>query len=475
MPRVSDNANRADVQGMARAILTKVGASAHIVSEATTKFTEYEATYPDPMPEGAGCPGPQAGREWKFSATGLTYNATSGDWISKDMRVLQKLFGRLVDFAKHLGAEIHSKGISVALEESTADGEHVHCHVYTHLEKEFRSQAKNALDVFVFEGIRPHVEPNTAKGPAYKGAVGLGHFYVVVDKVGSIFEWTNFPPFQNYRVEAWWIDNLLKEQKLTRSVFLKWAAKLCVGFQRRWNDVKAAEKYEREEAMQEAARTEAEALQVLPMKEFPEVKAFLAHFSGQRFHRRPVLAIVGGTNLGKSMLAGNVLREVGKLVDAPSFLEVTVEDHEHLDFADFDRKVHSGVLLDGVADALILKKNREALQGRAKLCKGGQSATNIYSYAYTICKRAAVATFDLSAKNLDAFSNDHWLSNEKNVIVLRLTEKAFVEPPATSVTQSPRPTAGGRAWAERAVQKRRWDSSSSPLGASVALPLATGA
>ena len=194
MPRVSDNANRADVQGMARAILTKVGASAHIVSEATTKFAEYEATYPDPMPEGAGCPGPQAGREWKFSATGLTYNATSGDWISKDMSVLQKLFGRLVDFAKHLGAEIHSKGISVALEESTADGEHVHCHVYTHLEKEFRSQAKNALDVFVFESIRPHVEPNTAKGPAYKGAVGRGHVYVVVDKIGSIFEWTISPP-----------------------------------------------------------------------------------------------------------------------------------------------------------------------------------------------------------------------------------------------------------------------------------------
>ena len=131
--------------------------------------------------------------------------------------------------------------------------------------------------------------------------------------------------------------------------------------------------------------------------------------------------------MGKSMLAGNVLREVSKLVDALSFLEVTVEDNEHLDFADFDRKVHSGVLLDGVADALILKKNREALQGRAKLCKGGQSATNMYSYAYTICKRAVVATFDLSAKNLDAFSSDHWLNNEKNVIVLRLTENAFVE------------------------------------------------
>jgi len=418
VPRVPDNSNRTAVQDMAHAIMGKHGVSAHIIAEATSKFADYEATYTDPAGGGASLAGGgassvlQTEREWKFSAVGLTYNAKSGDWISKDRKDLEKLFQRLVDFATSLALEVKSKGISVALEESLAEEEHVHCHVYTHLAKEFRSQAKNALDVFMFEGIHPHVEPNTAKGPAYKGAVGLGHFYVVVDKVGSIFDWTDFPPFRSYRVEAWWLDNLLKEQKLTRSVYLKWAAKVCVGFQRRWNDVKAAERYEREETMKEAARAEAEDLLVLPMKDFVLVKFFLAYFSGRRFHRRPVFAIIGGTNLGKSMLAANILREVGKLVGALGFLEVTVEDHEHLDFADFDREEHSGVLLDGVADAMILKKNREALQGRAKLCKGGQSATNMYSYGYTLCKRAVVATFDLSAKNLDAFDSDHWLSND---------------------------------------------------------------
>ena len=80
------------------------------------------------------------------------------------------------------------------------------------------------------------------------------------------------------------------------------------------------------------------------------------------------------------------------------------------------------MLLDGVGDAFILKKNRESLQGRAKLTKGAQSATMIYSYKYTLARRAVIATFDLSAKNLCAFKADHWLKNPLNVIQLHLRE-----------------------------------------------------
>ncbi len=72
---------------------------------------------------------------------------------------------------------------------------------------------------------------------------------------------------------------------------------------------------------------------------------------------------------------------------------------------------HGGVLPDGIGDAFILKKNREALQGRPEFAKGAQSATNCHSYRYTLARRAVVASFDLSAKNLNAFKADHWLSN----------------------------------------------------------------
>ena len=159
------------------------------------------------------------------------------------------------------------------------------------------------------------------------------------------------------------------------------------------------------------------------------------------------------------MLAADVLRRLGDIVGGTDFLELTVEQNPHLDLADFEWDRHAGVLLDGVGDALILKANREALQGRAKLCKGGQSATNVYSYTYTLVNRGIVATFDLSASNLSAFDTDHWLSNRKNVIRLVLNEHAFVPAPSTprgagsAAAPAPRPSPelGARV-------KRRWVS-----------------
>ena len=46
----------------------------------------------------------------------------------------------------------------------------------------------------------------------------------------------------------------------------------------------------------------------------------------------------------------------------------------------------------------------------------------IYSYKYTLARRAVVANFDLSAKNLGALKTDHWLQNSLNVIQLHLHE-----------------------------------------------------
>ena len=78
-------------------------------------------------------------------------------------------------------------------------------------------------------------------------------------------------------------------------------------------------------------------------------------------------------------------------------------------------------------DAHILKKNREALQGRAKEAKGAQSATMMYSYTYTLARRAVIATFDLSANHLGALASDHWLQNPLNVIQLHPQESGVDE------------------------------------------------
>lgn len=138
---------------------------------------------------------------------------------------------------------------------------------------------------------------------------------------------------------------------------------------------------------------------VYPVKTFPEVEEFVAQFSADA-HRRAMLAIVGGTRLGKSMLGAAILRRIAEKLALPTFLEITVEGNDTLDLSDFDHTSHGGILLDGVGDAYFLHRHREVLQGRAKKCKGGQSATMVYSYPYTLSRRAVTATFDLSAPHL---------------------------------------------------------------------------
>ena len=147
--------------------------------------------------------------------------------------------------------------------------------------------------------------------------------------------------------------------------------------------------------------------------------------------RHPIFVIVRATNLGKSLLTADVMRKVARVLgltpndsqaasseDAAQqpYLEVTNEENTELDLSDYDLTAHAGVLLDGVGNARFLKKNREVLQGRPKVCKGGKSGTMIYAYPFTLRRRAVVATFDLSAANLRMLRTDHWLSDARNVL-----------------------------------------------------------
>ena len=99
-----------------------------------------------------------------------------------------------------------------------------------------------------------------------------------------------------------------------------------------------------------------------------------------------------------------------------------------MDYSDFDVETQAGILLDGVADTLLLKKARETLQGRPKVVKGGKSATMKFAYNFTLTRRAVVATMDLSADNLHLLHSDHWLSDPRNVLQLHLREAAYVQP-----------------------------------------------
>ena len=239
----------------------------------------------------AHAPDATSTKVWKFTAAQLTYNATEGEWASTNKQELRGLFDRVLTFARVLEKSLKAEHLSVKMERSKEN--HVHIHVYFNLTKAFRAEGPSALAPFTFEGIHPHVVPNKASGGAFAGAVRHGHFYVVADKIGSVFAWTNYHPFTDYAVEGWWLDNLLKQQKMTHEAYLSNAARLGVGFQRRLNDVSAAQRYLKGQAIAQAVQAQADALKehTFPMKDFPEVDDFLACFQGPR-RRAPRRAVV---------------------------------------------------------------------------------------------------------------------------------------------------------------------------------------
>ena len=95
--------------------------------------------------------------------------------------MLRQLFSRFLAFLAGLARELKAEGTSATMEK--ASPLQVHLHAYLHLAQPFHRRGRDALQVFEFEGVRPHLSPNTTSGKGYMGAVRHGHFYVVVDKI----------------------------------------------------------------------------------------------------------------------------------------------------------------------------------------------------------------------------------------------------------------------------------------------------
>ena len=318
-----------------------------------------------------------------------------------------------------------------------------HAHAYLWWTDGQGLRRRNTNDL-VFEGARPRVDVCTChatKGRALRLAAAHGLWYVAVMKSGTAFAETNFVAWRDYVPRAEWLRSLWEAHKPTDAMYANYSAQLRSGHANRKRDLTELEADEKRRAVRDHVAKELARLNAAgvfqPLRPFPEADEFVKAFEDLKRCRRPILAVVGGTNLGKSVLAADVLRRVGEVLGLPEFSEVTVEDDDFLDLTDFDLRYHCGVLLDGIGDAAVLKKNREVLQGRPKACRAGRSPTMRFSTLYTLCRRAVVVTFDLSANNLHMLRTDHWLSNRKNVIQLHLTSPAWQ---AAATTPAPGPS-----------------------------------
>ena len=363
----------------------------------------------------------------KSKAFMLTYNSSTIDATSFD-----PFRSFIVSLKSQFGARAWAACLEKSLHAEQADRYHMHAYL---MWTDGAGIDVRSLDPFYFDGVRPRVDLCTTKmsttSPHTAACHGL--WYVTVMKDGTLRADTNYPAGQWYKAKARWLENLFDDGKIALQSYIRMSAKLFpVGHASRKRDAEEAFRDARDQQVDDHVSAVLASLResgaYKPLRSFSVVDQFVANFTGLPQWRRPLLLIVGGTNLGKSMLGGAILERVAKELGLAEerFLEITVEDDGHLDMADFNLQLHSGVLLDGVADVLQLKTARETLQGRPKVLKGARSATMKHAYRFTLARRAIVVTMDLSAENLHSLDTDHWLSDPRNVLVLRLTSPCWL-------------------------------------------------
>ena len=154
-----------------------------------------------------------------------------------------------------------------------------------------------------------------------------GLWYVTVIKDGTLFSETNYWPLHNYPLKEKWLTDLYAEHKLTHTQYLELSASFRVGHAGRKRDVLEILADEKRSALQAHLAKERELLEstsaLQARRSFPVIDTIVASYVAPA-RRRPVIAIVGGTGTGKSILAGQILQEVGVVLGVPSFLEVSL-------------------------------------------------------------------------------------------------------------------------------------------------------
>ena len=405
--QVRDDCGRARVSVMFKSICNK--ATATQKAEAQKVFDAYEVTWnPAKVDEEVG---PES-TDRKFRLRGksflLTYNwdffgkaLPDNTSRSEDVAALWRLWQSWeTQKVKDLGVLLRTSTLERSLHSSLPG--RVHFHWKVNLEVALDQLGTDGFD---FHGVRPDVratvvavrsDTQKARGSNLVEASNRAHFYTWVPKKGSLHTATNFKPWENYRVLGKWLDDLWAEEKLTNDVYDNLACRVRVGYASRKRDVEQVRAAERDKRVDEtlvAVDRELEKLRA-PFRKFPQVAAWEDTFLNLQF-RWKVLVVVADSASGKSSFAEN-------LFERPCV--VTVEEAENLDLKDFDRDVHDGLVLDNVNSWGQLLRWRAVLQARNAKSKGGQSATNVYSYTQYLFGVPVVATVDLDAP--DAFLVD---------------------------------------------------------------------
>lgn len=360
-------------------------------------------------------------KDYRIQATAvlLTYQSISGldQWVRFNAFVAARLRAWTV---KHWCSTLES-----------GSGEASTFHI--HLMLQFCSTVDKTSRPFVFENVKPNVQPSDLCGEGLRRkklqtSIDRGFFYVWADKIGTARMATGepcvagnyFPCWTDeklcYQVLGAWPEKLWKQRKLSSDIYRVYLFKTRDGVVGRKRNLEAV--LEEEDRLEIAAEIDATTARIRSnpalyraFPQVPEVSAWLRLFQEDAL-RYPVLLLMGPSMSGKTEFANSLFKKplelkIGPLLHFPDKLR------------SFDRKLHDGLVLDDVRDLRFLTENQDKIQGKYNvelefgITPGGQCNYQKYLFRVPI-----VATINYSTLNLEFLETHDWLSKAGNRVVV---------------------------------------------------------
>ena len=94
----------------------------------------------------------------------------------------------------------------------------IHMHAYWHCHQHVDVKPfVGTVGAWSFEGSKPLLKPNSARGRHFDIAVARGHYYCQCDKIGRLFGQTNFPKYEQFLVHQKWVVQLWQRRKMSHT------------------------------------------------------------------------------------------------------------------------------------------------------------------------------------------------------------------------------------------------------------------
>ena len=261
----------------------------------------------------------------------------------------------------------------------------VHAHTFIRSERKFRLPH---VDDLIFQESQPHVA-DSMKGSAYQMGRNsfAGMFYLLPDKIGSVFAYSTKAPFSQYNVQGQWIMCLLQAGKVSVSTARPLLLKTCYNVVRYKAELDVLEEEEERGAIKDA---QALALRLLgdqnrAFKRYDIVDSWLAQYTEIQ-HRYRFLVLDGPSRLGKS--------EFAKAQAPPNTTHFLVNCGAGAapDLHGFKYNQHGLILFDEISPFQVIKEKLLFQAGTGEL-QLGTSSTNCHAYTVFVWKtRIVLAT-----------------------------------------------------------------------------------